>query len=188
MGDRDEVWFWTWFSEARDQYAVPDIASEIDRRLASLGIDRWEVGPLDAAGETMFLAFSPTHVNDIARLQEMVARAPSIEGWDVRVGKPRKFWNRIFKWSDATVEVDARYWRCVILRYDDGKYEIIILNPDIPPLLANQTQDIIEFVVEGELGEMRTLEKISGIFAEPPSNTLPLEASVAIDELDRLII
>ncbi len=188
MGGRNEEQFWTWFSEVRDQYAVPEIASELGRRLASLGIDRWEVGPLDAEGATKFLAFSPAQANDIVHLQGIVARAPPIEGWDVRVGKPRKLWNRVFRWSETGIEVDARYWRCVVLRYDDGLYEIVILDPAIPQSLADQTPGIIEFVVESELGEMRTLEKVCGIFAEPPSDIASVEASVAIDALDRLII
>lgn len=188
MGGRDEELFWTWFSEARDQYAVPEIASELGRRLGSLGIDRWEVGPLNAEDATMFLAVSPAHANDIGRIKGIVARAPSIEGWEVIVGKPRKFWDRVFHWSETDIEVDARYWRCVVLRYDDGLYEIVILDPAIPQSLADQTQAIIEFVVESELGEMRTLEKVCGIFAEPPSDNVSLEASVAIDALDELII
>jgi hypothetical protein len=188
MGGRDEELFWTWFSEVREQYAEPEIASELGRRLASLGIDRWEVGPLDPEGATMFLAFSPAQADDIVRLQGIVASAPLIEGWDVRVGKPRKFWDRVFHWSETDIEVDARHWRCVVLRYDDGLYEIVMLDPAIPQSLADQTQAIIEFVVEGELGEMRTLEKVCGIFAEPPSDTASLEASIAIDALDGLII
>lgn len=188
MGDRDEKHFWNWFSEVREQYAVPEIASEIGRRLGSLGIDRWEIGPFDADGATMFIAFSPAHADDIGRLQEIAARAPSIEGWQVLFGKPRKLWDRVFHWSETNIEIDARHWRCVVLRYEDGMYEIVILDPKIPQLLADQTQAIIEFVVESELGEERTLEKICGIFAEPPSSTASLEASVALDALDELVI
>ena len=136
----------------------------------------------------MFLAFSPANANDVVRLREIVARAPLIEGWDVRVGKPRKFWDRVFRWSETNIEVNARYWRCVVLRYDDGLYEIVMLDPAIPQSLVDQTQAIIEFVVEAELGEMRTLEKVCGIFAEPPPDKATLEASVAIDALDGLII
>ncbi len=188
MAVRDEEQFWTWFSETRDQYEDSEFPAKLGRRLAALDIHRWEVGPLDAEGETMFLAFSPANKDEIDRLKEIVARAPPIGGWDVRVGKPRKFWDRVFLWSETDIEVDARSWRCVVLHYDDGLYEIVILDPVIPQSLADETETIINFVVESELGELRTLEKVCGIFAEPPSDSVSLEKSVAIEALDGLII
>lgn len=109
-------------------------------------------------------------------------------GWEIMVGKPRKFWDRVFLWSPAEIEVDARDWRCVALRYDDGMYEIVVLDPILPAALADQARTIARFVIESELGELRTLRKVCGIFVEPPSDTAPLEASVAIDALDGCIV
>jgi hypothetical protein len=189
LGDEAMRAFWEWFSSAREDVAnaQPWAVDELKRRLSDMGVPHWEAGPLDPQGELSFLALSPASVGDIERLRAIAAGAPDMPGWRVMVGKPKKHWNRVFRWSSAGATVDASQWRCVVFRYADGQHEIVVLDPAIPEALADKTQAIIEFVVRSELGEIKTLEKVCGIFAEPPSDTASLEASIPIADLDAAI-
>lgn len=180
MNDRNARQFWTWFLDVGRRLNDPAFVSELDRQLAVLGISDWEAGPLDAKGEKLFLAFSPTERSEIPRLEAIVAQAPSIAGWEILVGKPRKFWDRVFKWSSSEIQIDASEWRCVVLQYSDGLCDIVILDPSLPQSLHDQKQSIVEFAIKSEIGEALALARVCGIYAESPSDSAPIEASIPI--------
>ncbi|WP_299009200.1 hypothetical protein [uncultured Caulobacter sp.] len=167
--------FWDWLVANLARLDEDEVQEALAQRLKELGVSGWEMG----GGETdRFLALSIGSADELARARAILADAPNMPGWRFLAGKPRKDWFGYFTWNG--VEIDASAWRCVVFAYDDGMAEIVFIDPAIPDPLKDATQQILEFVVESELGQLRALEKVCGVAAESVSDEVRAEDAIPV--------
>jgi hypothetical protein len=182
--------FWAWFKE--NAISLKDLRpesvrwSELDRQLAAIGVDGWEIGPESIQQGDLFFALSTKGDRNIFRInQRIVARAPSIGGWKFLPAKPRKHWDRRFLWSTRTL--DASNWKFILYSYDDGMYDLALLGDVLGEFSDVEKRRILAFVVESELGEGISLERICGLeFNDRPTlseETQSIEISRLFDYL-----
>jgi hypothetical protein len=167
--------FWLWFqARASGETAGVQFLGDLRARLTELGVLTWEVGPSAGGEKSHTLALSPNPTgSNLERIREIVAAAPRVEGWTFSAGKERKEWDRVFKWGESGVEIDARDWRVTLFRYPDGLYEVVFLNPTFPTNGVSDVLPVLDFVVESELGELTALSRVCKIdFETRPSREM----------------
>lgn len=160
--------FWDWFASiasALGKHLDNDrILEELDRRVLAFGRLTWEVGPGERRPNS--LTISPGGNKMLLPLTEsIVGCAPSIDEWEFHCAKPAKNWDLQFELLDSKnkkVNIDARDWRYILLRYPDKKFDVIIQASNLPPgkSIQNQAGSI---VVEGQLGERLSIQYIDKI-------------------------
>lgn len=172
MGDNRAFWDWLVANLAR--FDQDEVQEALTQRLKEAGIPGWEAG---GGGAGRFLAFSIGSADDVAGVRSLLADAPDVPGWSFLAGKPKKDWSGYFTWNG--VEVDASEWRCVVfVDDDDGMAEIVFIDPVIPNPLKEATQQILEFVVESELGQLSALERVFRVTAESVSDEVRAEDAI----------
>jgi hypothetical protein len=184
--------FWRWFAEhaAELHELMPgaQLWDEFERRLRSFDISNWEIGPaLREKGKSM-LALSPAGcLNRLHRIDELVRLAPDIPGWEVYAGKPPKCWERRFEWSSKRIAIDASNWRLSIYRYNDGLFELALLNPGMKSLSDDERERIATFVVESEIGERSFMSYIYRVSIEDKPTAEQIQNAIGISELRETI-
>ena len=173
---------WNWFIANLGRVDTDEGQQTLTQLLHEIGVTSWEMGVQEG---DRFLAFSVASVDDVTTVRAIVADAPRVPGWRFLVGKPKKDWSRFFVWQG--IEVDASEWRCVVFTYDDGISEIVFIDPIIPDALGEFTQQILEFVVESELGQLCALERIFRVTAESLAGEVRAEDAMPVWKLSSAI-
>lgn len=151
--------FWHWFSahqnDLGDKFENKEMLSEIDKRLANLGVPSWEFGPGSNGGRQ--LVISPGgDLNLFELTNEIISLAPTIEDWEFYSAKQPKEWSLQFNislQSGTTVMIEGSFWSYVILKYEDGAVEIIMQSPNIADLDTLDKLTAGEILLDGILGE-----------------------------------
>ncbi|MBL9037916.1 MAG: hypothetical protein JNG84_05305 [Archangium sp.] len=160
--------FWNWFSKNHgdfgEQFENRALIEQLDAWVTTLGPYVWEIGP--GLTEANALVISPG--GDPELLEEtkrIVALAPALEGWEFHSTKPQKAWNLTFEiLTDMfQLEVKAHDWRYVLLRYPDGKFEIILRAPELMGLEPDTRTTAAEILLDGMLGEAMRMQFIDVI-------------------------
>lgn len=156
--------FWDWFAASADGFGErfdnQPLIRELDERVTALGGFAWELGP--GLKEKNALVISPA--GDRRRLTQtrnIIAQAPTIAGWEFHPAKPPKQWGLVFEMEavdGATIQIDARDWRYVLLRHADGGFEVLVEAPNLADLSDEDRISAAEIVLDGVLGEQRRLE------------------------------
>lgn len=160
--------FWKWFASVCDALAArpddPAIRLLLDERVRSFGRIVWEVGP--GTQKPNALVISPGGRSELLPLtRDIIAHAPACEKWEFHASKPPKQWNRKFSLrvdNDTNIQVDANNWQYVLLRFPDRSFDVIIRAPGMPASRKNR-QTAARIAVEGELGELKSMEWIRDI-------------------------
>jgi hypothetical protein len=178
--------FWEWFSnhEAELRSLKPSTPQwhELDRRISTLGVNSWEIGPSVASAAQHALALSPQGDPGVYKTtQRIIALAPKLKAWEFLPAKPRKAWKRRFLWSSKQISIDASNWKFLLYRYEDGKVEVVLVGHALDQFETGERRRIAEFVVESELGEATCIERLCGVDVEPePARDLtPNTVSIA---------
>lgn len=160
--------FWGWFASVCDALAArpddPEILPLLDKRVQSFGPIVWEIGP--GTQKPNALVISPGGRSELLPLTEdIIAHAPASQKWEFHASKPPKQWNRKFSLrvdNDTNIQVDANDWQYVLLRFPDRSFDVIIRAPGMPASRKSR-QTAARIAVEGELGELRSMELIRDI-------------------------
>lgn len=95
---------------------------------------------------------------------------PSIQqefpGWEFHYAKPPKEWDLIFdfeKDNGDVIEVNASNWQYVLLKYEDGGFEIILQTDNLDGLSEDDKLVASEILLDGILGEEVRMLHISYI-------------------------
>lgn len=165
--------FWEWFStnykSFGDNFENEELLEELDRRIGDLGGFAWELGPgIQAAN---MLVISPGgQISLLSQTKEVVFFAPDIEDWEFHYAKPLKQWDdfvfEIYKENGELVEIDASFWRYVLLRYNDGMFGIII-KADLIGFTRQEQITAAEILLDGVLGEEKRILAIAEIEIVP---------------------
>lgn len=160
--------FWGWFAE-KSGHIDPDnevIVEKLDRRVSALGCPAWEIGP--GVQAEWFLALSPDGDHRALPLtQQIVSRAPIVPGWGFLHYRPKKNWDLQFEiqGESGPTEIDARSWRFVAYRYQDGVCDLVISVGDEVELGPGERDLAVRIAVEGQLGEEALLTRINELEA-----------------------
>lgn len=133
----------------------------MDKRISSLGDFTWELGP--GLHSSNMLVISPCgELSLLEETKKIISYSPKCKGWDFFYAKPPKDWDLIFDFyrdSGERIEVDASTWEYVLLKYDDGMFEILIKCENVDSSLSiDERQIACEILLDGILGEeLRTL-------------------------------
>jgi hypothetical protein len=167
--------FWTWFATHADNIAAAALAAQhgrkgtealeaLDGQLARLGHFSWEVGPGERAANALAISPSGDH-EQLGATRAIVAKAPSIPGWEFHPAKPPRRWDYTFR-LDATAssyEIHAANWRYVLISYPDATYDLDIMAADLAGLPEERRQEALEIAVEGAVGEEIRINYIGDI-------------------------
>lgn len=161
--------FWDWFSKNCGSFGIDfnntELLKELDRWITSLGNFSWEIGP--GTDKENALVISPG--GDLALLNEtkrIVGEAIKSDSWEFYYAKQPKQWELKFDFEtrdNAIVEVDGSRWEYVLLRYDDGMFEIIIKAPLLNQLDQSDKNAAAEILLDGIIGEEQRMRFICGI-------------------------
>ena len=151
--------FWNWFSENcqkfDNDFENTDLLYELDKRITDLGVFSWEIGPGKTSPNA--LVISPNgDIDLLPYTKDIIGQAKTCLGWEYYYAKPPKEWDLIFDFETSNgvqVHVDASLWEYVLLRYEDGMFEIIIKATNIKELNENDKLAIAEMLLDGVIGE-----------------------------------
>lgn len=162
--------FWAWFAAtiapawaSLSDELVAAIDARVDALAEALGPLDWEIGPHD--GRTSYFALSPAgDRTQLTRTRAIVARAPTLDGWQFLPAKPPRSW--MLQFTVATpageVAIDGGEWECVLRRR--GGHMLVDLRPPSAPALTDDDAATAAYIlVDGELGEQARLEHVEDV-------------------------
>jgi hypothetical protein len=163
--------FWNWFTSVSnsfgDQFENEDLVNELDQKIRLLGDIAWEIGPGVIDPNNNALVFSPCGNKDLLPLTRLIVEnAPDYFGWEFYSSKPPKKWKRYFLMRDDKgndITINAANWRYSLLKYQDGKFDIIILAPELSKYSENFKNIAAAIVLDGEIGEENRINWIDTI-------------------------
>jgi len=158
--------FWNWFSENcqkfDNDFENTDLLYELDKRINELGEFSWEIGPGITSPNS--LVISPGgNIDLLPCTKEIIGQSQPCLGWEYYYAKPPKEWDLLFDFETRDglkVHVDASLWEYVLLRYEDGMFEIIIEVTNIGELNENDKLAIVEILLDGVIGEELRMTRI----------------------------
>ncbi len=161
--------FWVWFSENcqsfGNHFENTALIKELDKRVSGLGNLTWEVRPGKKSAKA--LVISPNGNLELLPLtKQIVANATACAGWAFYYAKPPKTWELIFKiktQDSMWVEIDASGWEYILLRYEDGMFEIVLKALAIYELNDGDKQVAAEILLDGVMGEELRMTTICSV-------------------------
>lgn len=169
MSNQDIENFWNWFynncQKFGKRFENTMLLRELDTHIQKLGDFSWEVGP--GIHEDNALTISPNGDIDLLKeTRQIIKQARNCTGWEYYYAKPPKTWNLAFSLQTDTkknIEINASEWKYVLLRYDDGLFEIIIKAPELSQFSWEDKMIAVEIVLDGIIGEEDRMLLIDGI-------------------------
>ena len=158
--------FWSWFSLAAEAIALNPhdsaLLAELDVRVRRLDPKlSWEIGP--GLSKPWQLVISPSLNRDLRELaKSIVAASPALRYWEFHSARQPKKWAFKFELEDPKghdpIELDASTWKFVLLKYLDGKNEILLKAKAQTKLTKGQRRMAATIVLESILGEDTLLD------------------------------
>ncbi len=153
---REAPVLWKWFLQHCHQLsgrsADSELVKELDRLVLAAADVGWEIGHDHG---TPYLAISPRGESN-NEAKKLLASAPVVPGWTIRLYKPPKEWNIRFSVAldGKQVEIDGSQWECVCYRFPDGKRDLVFKAPSsLEGVEEENLWSIALTIVDGELGE-----------------------------------
>lgn len=181
--------FWEWFETiaanlGRD-LENQALLTELDRRVSDLGDVSWEVGP--GQEEENALVITPDGARQqLPTTRRIVARAPRIPGWEFHWARPPRTWTLEFSIDSeqaGRIQVDARSWRYVLLRFPDHTFDVVLEQGNLKDVSERDRYTAAVVLLDGILGELKRLELIGGI---EPVAVLPEEQTSKANPIEVL--
>jgi hypothetical protein len=163
---RSSTEFWSWFRLTSEAIALNPhdsaLLAELDFRVRRLGPKlSWEIGP--GLSKPWQLVISPSLNPDLRELaKSIVAASPALRDWEFHSARQPKKWDFKFELEDSKgrgpKELDASTWKFVLLKYPDGKNEILLRADGQTKLTKKQRKLAATIVLESILGEEMLLD------------------------------
>jgi hypothetical protein len=169
--------FWNWFKANADDLQSNkypnDKLDELDRRVLNFGL-RWEVGP----GKTKENSFtiSPSGDNEKIELtKEFIRLSPTIDSWEFyNFKQPKVNWDKL-ELPEDNINITADKWRYILLKYKDGKKEILIKGDSLNTVDTDLKLVVAEMVLTNLIGEERMMTELDFVdVLSPDDNTYDL--------------
>lgn len=182
--------FWDWFSknciDLGENFDNEKVLTELDDKLMDLGGFAWEIGP-GTRCENQLVISPGGDLNLLPITKEIVSYAKIIPGWEFHYAKPPKEWDFLFDYekdNGEVINIDASNWQYVLLRYEDGGFEVIIQTRDLDGLSEDDKLVASEILLDGILGEEIRMLHISCIDVVKNFDNQHIGKSSAIKYID----
>src|SRR5262245_63010979 len=168
--------FWEWFGSSEkllsQSHSAGDSAT-LDRllrpqmaRLKPLQPRlNWEIGPLDAT--KTYFAVCPTTIDNIPLAEAIVERAPRLENWGYRVGRPAKPESvrsllSIEDCNGQLKEFNCEEWRVALKpSIRTGCVDVLLIASDLPSGIEGVKANTLAYItLDNWLGELTCLTAI----------------------------
>src|SRR5271154_7637973 len=163
---RSSTEFWSWFRLTSEAIALNPhdsaLLAELDVRVRRLGPKlSWEIGP--GVSKPWQLVISPSLNAGLRELtKSIVAASPALRDWEFHSARQPKKWDFKFELEDpkgrGPKELDASIWKFVLLKYPNGKNEILLRAEGQTKLTKKQGKLAATIVLESILGEETLLD------------------------------
>ena len=123
----------------------------LDRLVQELDLGlSWEVGP--GKRETYMLALGcGMDAGKLEAARELIAQAPTVEGWELLAGRPAREWDRRVEVRGRLVDLSG--WRYWLAQYADGKLGVSFVPSSREGLSESDLQSVAGLLLVSELGE-----------------------------------
>lgn len=155
--------FWKWFSHNHQQLKSdgydPAILEQLDTTISEWGLS-WEIGP----GKTKknSLTISPkTDVELLQLTEKIIADAPSLYNWEYYASKQAKENWYLLNLVKERISIDASNWEYMLLKYEDGKTEILIKADNLMHYDESTKELVVEIILINLLGEKTFMQRIN---------------------------
>ncbi|WP_309385039.1 hypothetical protein [Cerasicoccus frondis] len=191
--EQDIIDFWETFMEAKDELEVLDTAESpvYDRILDSLGkINEelyFEYCPNPGASELIITADGNAELFDL--VDDIVARAPAVNGWSFFALKPKHGLPESTDWDDLQIDSEEVYYQ-LLRREGSSELGLQLFVVDLPEEDFEAAHNALLRMIDAYLGERRFAESISqtwiqSISKDETSDHFPLNQLE--DQLDSLL-
>jgi hypothetical protein len=169
--------FWNWFkinsNDLQSNKYPNDKLDELDRKVLNFGL-RWEVGP----GKTKENSFtiSPSGNNEKIELtKEFIRLSPTLDSWEFyNFKQPKVNWDKL-ELPEDSINITADKWRYILLKYKDGKKEILIKGDSLDAIDPDLKLIVAETVLTNLIGEERMMTELDYVdVLSPDDNTYDL--------------
>ena len=169
--------FWNWFKSNADdlqsQKYPNDKLEELDRNVVGFGLV-WEVGP--GKEKSNSLTISPGGDPEKMELaKEFIQRSPTLDSWEFYSFKqPKVNWDKL-ELPEYDIRITAAGWTYTLLRYKDGKKEILIKGSSLNDIDPDHKVGVAEMVLINLIGEERMMTEVDFVdVLAPDDNTYEL--------------
>jgi hypothetical protein len=155
----DSMNFWNWFKINckhlhSDKYPN-DTFNELDERLYAMGL-YWEVGP-GVKKENLLTISVSGRKERLETGRSLLANAPILDDWEFdMLKKPKTNWDKLEIPSD-NIKISAANWTYVLLKYKDGKKEILIKADTLSDFEKDKKIELAEIVLTNLIGEEKVM-------------------------------
>lgn len=163
MIDTDDINnFWNWFkvnsSELHSDKYPNDSFRELDRRVYYMGL-YWEVGP-GVQKENLLTISVGGRRERLDKARSLVVNAPILDNWEFDILKKTKTnWDKLEIPND-NIKISAANWTYVLLKYKDGKREILIKANTLSAFEKDKRIELAEIVLTNLIGEERVIDEL----------------------------
>ncbi|HEY9049630.1 MAG TPA: hypothetical protein VIN08_27220 [Ohtaekwangia sp.] len=159
----DTVNFWNWFKincrHLHSNKYPNDTFKELDKRVYSMGL-YWEVGP--GVKKENLLTISVSGRRELLdKARSLLANAPILDDWEFDLlKKPKKNWDKLEIPGD-NIKISAANWTYVLLKYEDGKKEILIKADTLSDFEKDKRIELAEIVLTNLIGEEKLMDELN---------------------------
>ncbi len=160
--------FWNWFRQFSSTLITnhdnPAVIRGLDAQIAILDPSlSWELGP-GISKPWRFVISPDLHHKIRDKARAIVALAPELPDWEFCASRQPKTWDYRFTLKTSQnmepMTIDASEWQFVLLRYADGKHEVLIEGRGLSNLTEDERWNAAAVLLESILGEDTLLDHI----------------------------
>jgi hypothetical protein len=165
MQDKDILNFWSWFaknsSSLQSDTYDQNILNELGNLISNWDLS-WEIGP--GLSKENSLTISPNGNKDLLdKTNAIIEKAPNLDNWEFYSTKQSKENWHLARLVDIDFAIEASNWKYVLLKYEDGKVEILI-KADTLSNLDKETKELAaDLILTNLLGEKLKIQTIDFI-------------------------
>jgi hypothetical protein len=162
MQDKDILHFWRWFVDNKDKLESDSydsaILQQLDKTISNWDLN-WEIGPGQSKENS--LTISPKSDPALLLLTEqIISKAPTLDKWQFYSTKqPKENWH-LLELNQQNISVNASEWEYVLLKYKDGKIEVLIKANNLLQYDKDTKELIVELILINLLGEKMFMERV----------------------------
>lgn len=154
--------FWSWFksnsNELQSDKYPNDTFKELDQRVYNMGL-YWEVGP-GVKKENLLTISTSGRRELLDRARNLLDNAPVLDDWEFDLlKKPKTNWDKLEIPSD-NIKISAANWTYVLLKYKDGKKEILIKADTLTDFEKDKRIEFAEIVLTNLIGEEKMMNEL----------------------------
>lgn len=154
--------FWNWFksnsNKLQSEKYPNDTFKEFDLRIYNLGL-YWEVGPGVKKENLLTISISGRR-ELLDKARNLLDNAPVLDEWEFDLlKKAKKNWDKLEIPID-NIKISATNWTYVLLKYTDGKKEILIKADTLSDFEKDKKIELAEIVLTNLIGEEKVMNEL----------------------------